>query len=87
MRCLLAIALLVGVGPALADAYRTPKLKVGAPVSVQAYGRQNPACLEWTDGCVLCTSVEGLARCSTPGIACTPAGLTCKRLTTSPATP
>lgn len=87
MKCLLSIALLVAVGPALADAYRTPKLKVGAPVSIQAYGRQNPACLEWTDGCVLCTSNAGVAACSTPGIACIPAGLTCKRRATSPATP
>ena len=87
MRCLLALALIVVAGPALADAFRTPKLKAATPVPIQAYGRQNPACLEWTDGCVLCVSSEGRAQCSTPGIACLPAGLTCKRLSKSPATP
>ncbi len=31
---------------------------------------QEPACAEWTDGCVVCArSPQGLA-CSTPGIAC-----------------
>ena len=31
---------------------------------------QEPACSEWTDGCVVCArSPQGLA-CSTPGIAC-----------------
>lgn len=30
-----------------------------------------PACAEWTDGCIVCARTpEGLA-CSTPGIACT----------------
>lgn len=33
--------------------------------------RSEPACSEWTDGCVVCQrTAQGLA-CSTPGIACT----------------
>jgi hypothetical protein len=66
--------------PVLADAFRAPKLRVGAPTSIQAYGKQNPTCLEWTNGCVICVSENGRAQCSTPGIACSPAGITCKRV-------
>lgn len=66
--------------PAHADAFRTQPLKAGSPVSVQGYGQQNPACREWTNGCVLCLSEGGRAQCSTPGIACVPAGITCKRM-------
>jgi hypothetical protein len=75
----LAFLVLATATPALADGYRTPLLKTGPASSIQAYGRQNPACTEWTDGCVVCTATGGRSHCSTPGIACTPAGLTCKR--------
>ena len=67
--------------PASADAVPAPIVTAGVAPSVQAYGRLNPACAEWTDGCVVCTSASGQAQCSTPGIACTPAGVTCKRHT------
>ena len=76
------LAAVIGVqalAPALADEAMTPRLRPGKPLSIQAYGTQNPSCLEWTDGCVLCVSEAGHARCSMPGIACQPAGLTCKR--------
>lgn len=43
--------------------------------SVQAWGRANPDCVEWSDACVACTK-QG---CSTPGIACTPKETTCRR--------
>ena len=43
--------------------------------SVQAWGRANPNCAEWSDACVTCTK-EG---CSTPGIACTPKETACRR--------
>ena len=75
-----AAAVLLLTGPAWADSFRTPRFQQGAPVSIAAYGRQNPACLEWTNGCVLCSRSDGQSRCSTPGIACLPAGITCKRL-------
>ena len=71
--------LLAWSAPAWADAPRPPPLPTGPATSIQGYGRQNPACTEWTDGCVVCTATGGHAACSTPGIACTPAGLTCKR--------
>jgi hypothetical protein len=39
----------------------------------------NPACSEWTDGCVVCARrPEGLV-CSTPGIACTRSAPKCLR--------
>ena len=43
--------------------------------SVQAWGRDNPDCAEWSDACVVCTK----AACSTPGIACTPKETACRR--------
>ena len=64
-----------------ADSFRTPPLKAGVPLSIQAYGRQNPRCAEWTNGCVVCVAAGGHTQCSTAGIACTPAGLTCRRPT------
>ena len=79
-RLLILICLSILPAPAWADAALTPKMRLGAPVSIQAYGTQNPACLEWTNGCVLCVSGGSGTQCSTPGIACQPAGLTCKRL-------
>jgi hypothetical protein len=79
VRCVLLLIAALGPGVALADAFRAPALKPGTHVSVQAYGQQNPACAEWTNGCVVCVGLNGRAQCSTPGIACTPGGLTCKR--------
>ena len=64
-----------------ADSFRAPPLKQGASLSIQAYGQQNPHCAEWTNGCVVCVAAGGHAQCSTAGIACTPAGLTCRRPT------
>jgi len=48
---------------------------VAAGVSTPARSQENvagePACSEWTDGCIVCArTAQGLA-CSTPGIACT----------------
>ncbi len=42
----------------------------GGPQAAQGVAAE-PACAEWTDGCVVCSRTpQGLA-CSTPGIACT----------------
>ena len=49
---------------------------VAAPASVQGFGRGNN-CAAWTDGCVTCTRAADGARCSTPGIACTPRPIAC----------
>ena len=42
-------------------------------------GPPDPACVEWTDSCVVCSRTsQGLA-CSTPGIACTRGAPRCLR--------
>ena len=78
-RLVLTGVFLGAAGGVRADAFRTPALHPGPPVSVQGYGGQNPACSRWTDGCVLCArDPAGTVACSTPGIACEPRGITCK---------
>ncbi|HEV2566725.1 MAG TPA: hypothetical protein VGU19_16755 [Microvirga sp.] len=50
----------------------------GPPPTAEG-GPPDPACVEWTDSCVVCSrTAQGLA-CSTPGIACTPAAPRCLR--------
>jgi hypothetical protein len=72
--------LLLGAS-AWADSFRAPPVHLGPKISVQGYGKQNPACRAWTNGCVLCIG-DGASgsRCSTTGIACQPHGITCKDL-------
>ncbi len=43
-------------------------------VATQSYGLNDPKCLEWTDGCVVCTK-DG---CSNIGIACQPKAISCR---------
>jgi len=65
---------------ARADEAKMPSVPAPHPVPIQAYATDNPSCLEWTDGCTICTKSEtGTPACSTPGIACQPAGLQCKK--------
>ena len=52
---------------------RAAKPTVPADISVQAYGRHNPKCVAWTDGCVNCS----LGSCSNIGIACQPREIVC----------
>ncbi len=45
---------------------------------VAAYGDDNPACVEWTDGCMVCKrGPDGEPACSTVGTACLPAAVAC----------
>lgn len=77
----IALALMTCGSSARADSFMAPPIHQGPKVSIQAYGKQNPDCLNWTNGCVLCTTdAGGRSQCSTPGIACQPRGLTCKVL-------
>ncbi|XYD10028.1 hypothetical protein R1A27_05770 [Methylobacterium sp. NMS12] len=46
----------------------------GAPVIPAA---EDPACLEWTDGCKVCQRLAEGPACSLPGIACQPGALQC----------
>jgi hypothetical protein len=47
-----------------------------APVRAVA---EDPACLEWTDGCTVCQRLAEGPACSLPGIACQPAAPHCLR--------
>ena len=56
-----------------------PPLSVEA-LSLQGFGAQNGLCLEWGDGCSVCLRDDkDAAHCSTPGIACQPAAIACRR--------
>jgi len=63
---------------------QTPPAAAPAPeaqaLSLQAFGANSAACLEWGDGCAICRRDEGgAAHCSTPGIACQPSPVVCAR--------
>ena len=78
----LAIFIIVGgatFSHAVADETKAPAAEVES-VIIHAYGNANPACLEWSDGCTTCAKSEVAApACSTPGIACQPAEIQCKK--------
>jgi len=41
------------------------------PRPTETFGENNPACVNWTDGCIVCAKQpDGTAACSTPGVAC-----------------
>ena len=47
--------------------------------TLQKFGRDMAACMEWSDGCSLCIRLAaGEGKCSTPGIACQPGPVTCR---------
>jgi hypothetical protein len=73
MAVLLALAF---SSPALCDAPMAETMPSGP---VLAYGDRNAACLEWSDGCVVCAREADGPHCSTPGIACQPTETACKR--------
>jgi len=76
MRLLTILAVVSLAFPRVAAADSPKPEKLPEAIAVQAYGEQNPACLEWSDGCVIC--VKG-GKCSTPGIACQPGEISCKK--------
>jgi hypothetical protein len=50
------------------------------PAPVQAFGRENLVCLEWSDTCIVCQrDADGPVHCSTPAIACLPQAVVCRR--------
>lgn len=72
----IALLLVVASAPARADEEARPPADVRVEQqAVQAWGRDNPDCAEWSDACVVCTKEA----CSTPGIACTPKETACRR--------
>jgi hypothetical protein len=49
-------------------------------LSLQGFGAQNSLCREWGDDCSVCLRDDKDAvHCSTPGIACQPAAIVCRR--------
>ena len=49
-------------------------------LSLQGFGAQAASCLEWGDSCSICQRDEaGAMKCSTPGIACQPEAIVCRR--------
>ena len=76
MRILLSF-LAFAVTPALAQ---TSDPAPAPSKHVMTFGADNPGCLEWTDGCVVCKRLDAdAAACSTPGVACLPQEPTCKK--------
>jgi hypothetical protein len=85
----LALAVFFSAAAVHADEPRAPPSLTPAgkaqtspePVSVPAFGDQDPACLEWTDSCRVCArDAPGEApRCSTPGPVCQPGPIVCAR--------
>jgi hypothetical protein len=50
------------------------------PLPVQAFGRDHPTCLEWSDNCVVCQRDDtGATHCSTAAIACLSEVVVCRR--------
>ena len=57
-----------------------PMHKVPINIPMEAFGTANPECLEWTDSCRTCArDAENNISCSTPGIACLPQDVACKK--------
>ena len=61
------------------DAPTTPALSA-QQLSLQGFGAHMETCLEWGDSCSICQRDEaGAMKCSTPGIACQPEEIVCRR--------
>jgi hypothetical protein len=75
------LSLSLAVGPTRAD--ETNPAATAPPAapeekSLQAYGASAPHCIEWSDGCAVCArGSDGVAHCSTPGVACQPGAVIC----------
>ncbi len=52
-------------------------LPQGEEATLHSFAETHPACVEWSDGCAVCKRAMSVS-CSTPGIACQPAEITCK---------
>ncbi len=57
-----------------------PMHQVPINIPMEAFGTANPECVEWTDTCRTCArDAENKISCSTPGIACLPQDIACKK--------
>ena len=73
MACLFAFALLCMARPLWADDSTEPMQ------SMQAFLRDTPDCVEFTDQCSFCRITDGKATCSTPSTACIKKDYVCTR--------
>jgi hypothetical protein len=90
LRLLVALGLAASLSAAAAD--ETPAAAVNPPpvvlprteeLSLQEFAVHNLLCREWSDGCSICARDDKDApHCSTPGIACQPESVRCRRETT-----
>jgi hypothetical protein len=86
-RVLVAVGFAASLSVATADEAPAPAVNPSAAVlapaeelSLQGFAAQNPLCREWSDGCSICARDEKDAlHCSTPGIACQPEPIRCRR--------
>lgn len=82
-RILILCGLFSPSGGICADASPPANPLEPSAVSMQAYGASHSDCLEWTNGCLVCSKfkadeqAEEKTACSTPGIACQPGEIRC----------
>ena len=70
---------MLAVAVAAADPARPATPDPTESASVQGFGEEHKACIEWSDGCITCRrDLDAKAHCSTPGIACQPQETSCK---------
>jgi hypothetical protein len=75
------IAFAVARSAAAQEAPAAASLPKAEEVSLQGYAAKSPQCLEWSDGCAVCArdATAGVTHCSTPGIACQPEAIVCRK--------
>jgi hypothetical protein len=89
-RVVVAVGFAASLSVAAADEAPAPAFNppAAAPsrveeLSLQGFAAPNPLCREWSDGCSVCARDDTDApHCSTPGIACQPEPIRCRRETT-----
>lgn len=87
LRGMVALAAIVAAAlPAFAEDPPAPT-PAQERIAVQAWGAAHPECAEWTDLCTICARVPDGIACSTPGVACLPQPVLCRRAVAPPASP
>jgi len=77
IRILLVAFVVSMTAPAVADDGGTPPAKASPSPALLDFVRQNPACNNFSDNCVICRREGDRLNCSTPAIACVTAAPVC----------
>lgn len=86
LRGLLAVAVIAGIADiSVVSAETAAPSPAEERIAVQAWGAAHPECAEWTDLCTICARVPDGIACSTPGVACLPQPVICRRPVAAPA--